>query len=143
MKKIAFMGTTDFSVPILQRIIEDGYEVVLVVTQPDRPKGRKRVLTPPPVKKEAIKHNIPVYQPEKVRTDYQEILDYKPDLIVTAAYGQILPTDLLDAHTFGFIIFNASFLIIIIGGAPFSYVFLCGTMERWIGIMYLLYTVIA
>ena len=65
MKKIVFMGTPDFAVPILQRLIESEYEVVLVVTQPDRPKGRKRKLTPPPVKVEAEKHGIPVYQPEK------------------------------------------------------------------------------
>ena len=63
MTKIVFMGTPDFSVPVLQRILNDGYEVIAVVTQPDRPVGRKRVMTPPPVKVEALKHNIPVYQP--------------------------------------------------------------------------------
>lgn len=131
------MGTPDFSVPILQRIIEDGYEVVLVVTQPDRPKGRKRVLTPPPVKKEAIKHNIPVYQPEKVRTDYQEILDYKPDLIVTAAYGQILPTELLDAPTYGCINVHASLLPELRGGAPIHYAIMEGKKETGISIMYM------
>ncbi len=63
--KVVFMGTPDFSVPVLQTLLKDGYEVVAVVTQPDRPKGRKRVLTPPPVKVEALKHEIPVLQPEK------------------------------------------------------------------------------
>ena len=67
MARIVFMGTPDFSVPVLQTLITEGYEVVGVVTQPDRPKGRKRVLTPPPVKVEALKHGIPVLQPEKVR----------------------------------------------------------------------------
>ena len=67
MTKIVFMGTPDFSVPVLQRILNDGYEVIAVVTQPDRPVGRKRVMTPPPVKVEGLKHNIPVYQPEKIR----------------------------------------------------------------------------
>ena len=87
------MGTPDFSVPVLQRILNDGYEVIAVVTQPDRPVGRKRVMTPPPVKVEALKHNIPVYQPEKIRNreDLDQILALQPDLIVTAAFGQILP----------------------------------------------------
>ena len=66
MTKIVFMGTPDFSVPILRQMIADGYEVIAVVTQPDRPVGRKRVLTPPPVKVEAVKQGIPVYQPEKI-----------------------------------------------------------------------------
>ena len=66
MTKIVFMGTPDFSVPVLRQIIEDGYEVIAVVTQPDRPVGRKKVLTPPPVKVEAEKHKIPVFQPEKI-----------------------------------------------------------------------------
>ena len=69
MTKIVFMGTPDFSVPVLQQIIKDGYEVIGVVTQPDRPVGRKKLLTPPPVKVEALKHGIPVYQPEKIRQE--------------------------------------------------------------------------
>ena len=95
--KVVFMGTPDFSVPVLQTLLKDGYEVVAVVTQPDRPKGRKRVLTPPPVKVEALKHEIPVLQPEKIRLEeeYQQVLAYEPDLIVTAAFGQILPTPIL------------------------------------------------
>ena len=69
MTKIIFMGTPDFSVPVLKRMIDEGYEVMAVVTQPDRPVGRKRVLTPPPVKVEAEIHGIPVYQPEKIRDE--------------------------------------------------------------------------
>ena len=101
MKKIIFMGTPDFAVPILRSLIDSPYEVVLVVTQPDRPKGRKKELTPPPVKVEALKHEIPVFQPEKIRDEYEEILKYEADLIVTAAYGQILPKELLDYPKFG------------------------------------------
>ena len=67
MTKIVFMGTPDFSVPVLRQLIKDGFDVVGVVTQPDRPVGRKRKITPPPVKVEALKHHIPVYQPEKIR----------------------------------------------------------------------------
>src|SRR5690625_1692694 len=74
------MGTPDFSVPILQQLLEADYEVVLVVTQHDRPKGRRRTLTPPPVKEEAVKHGIPVFQPEKLGQDYEEIIKYEPDL---------------------------------------------------------------
>lgn len=98
MKRIVFMGTPDFSVPVLQTLINSEYEVVLAVTQPDRPKGRKRVITPPPVKVEAEKANIPVFQPEKLKDEYEEILSYNPDLIVTAAYGQLLPNELLEIH---------------------------------------------
>src|SRR5699024_6404260 len=95
------MGTPDFAVPILQALIRKDYEIVLVVTQPDRPKGRKKILTPPPVKVEAKKQNIPVFQPEKLKDEYEHVLAYHPDLIITAAYGQILPTSLLDGHAFG------------------------------------------
>ncbi len=77
MTKVIFMGTPDFSVPVLGRLVEDGYDVIAVVTQPDRPVGRKRILTPPPVKVEAERHQIPVYQPEKIRDseEMKEILE--------------------------------------------------------------------
>ncbi|MFD1038038.1 methionyl-tRNA formyltransferase [Virgibacillus byunsanensis] len=137
MKRIVFMGTPDFSVPILQSIVQKGYDVVLVVTQPDRPKGRKKILTPPPVKTEAEKHEIPVFQPERLKDNYQEIVKYKPDLIVTAAYGQILPTALLDSPTFGCINVHASILPELRGGAPIHYAILQGKKETGITIMYM------
>lgn len=137
MKRIVFMGTPDFSVPILERMIKDEYNVVLVVTQPDRPKGRKRVLTAPPVKEEAEKHNIPVYQPEKIRESYQEILAYKPDLIVTAAFGQILPNELLEVPEYGCINVHASLLPELRGGAPIHYAIMEGKRETGISIMYM------
>ncbi|CQR47746.1 Methionyl-tRNA formyltransferase [Paraliobacillus sp. PM-2] len=137
MKKIVFMGTPDFAVPILQQLIRDDYEIVLVVTQPDRPKGRKRTLTPPPVKVEAEKHDIPVYQPEKVKDTYDEILAYQPDLIVTAAFGQILPKALLEAPTYGCINVHASLLPQLRGGAPIHYAILQGKKETGITIMYM------
>src|SRR5699024_9488072 len=108
MKRIVFMGTPDFAVPVLQALAESDYDVVLAVTQPDRPKGRKRVLTPPPVKEEAEKLNIPVFQPDKIAKEYDEILKYNPDLIVTAAYGQILPKSLLEDPKYGCINVHAS-----------------------------------
>jgi methionyl-tRNA formyltransferase len=139
MTKIVFMGTPDFSVPVLRRLIKDGFDVVGVVTQPDRPVGRKRKITPPPVKVEALKHHIPVYQPEKIRNEesLQEILDLKPDLIVTAAFGQILPKKLLDAPKFGCINVHASLLPELRGGAPIHYAILQGKKETGITIMYM------
>jgi len=139
MTKIVFMGTPDFSVPVLQRILKEGYDVIAVVTQPDRPVGRKKVLTPPPVKVEALKHNIPVYQPEKIRERAQldEILALQPDLIVTAAFGQILPKELLDAPKLGCINVHASLLPELRGGAPIHYAILEGKKETGITIMYM------
>ncbi|MGJ7910631.1 methionyl-tRNA formyltransferase [Neobacillus sp. LXY-1] len=139
MTKIVFMGTPDFSVPVLQQIIADGYEVIGVVTQPDRPVGRKKVLTPPPVKVEALKQGIPVYQPEKIRKDEEldQILALNPDLIVTAAFGQILPKKLLDAPKYGCINVHASLLPELRGGAPIHYALLTGKKKSGITIMYM------
>ena len=92
--RLVFMGTPEFSVPILENLIKH-HEVILVVTQPDKPVGRKRVLTAPPVKELAIANNIPVFQPTRLRDDYQKIIDLKPDYIITAAYGQMLPKELI------------------------------------------------
>lgn len=137
--KVVFMGTPDFSVPVLQTLLKDGYEVVAVVTQPDRPKGRKRVLTPPPVKVEALKHEIPVLQPEKIRLEeeYQQVLAYEPDLIVTAAFGQILPTPILEAPKYGCINVHASRLPELRGGAPIHYSILQGKPKTGVTIMYM------
>lgn len=139
MTKIVFMGTPDFSVPILRRIIEDGYEVIGVVTQPDRPVGRKKILTPPPVKIEAEKHGIPVFQPEKIREEkaLQEILALNPDLIVTAAFGQILPKKLLDGPKLGCINVHASLLPELRGGAPMHYAIIQGKEKTGVTIMYM------
>lgn len=137
--KVVFMGTPDFSVPVLQTLLKDGYEVVAVVTQPDRPKGRKRVLTPPPVKVEALKHEIPVLRPEKIRLEeeYQQVLAYEPDLIVTAAFGQILPTPILEAPKYGCINVHASLLPELRGGAPIHYSILQGKPKTGVTIMYM------
>ncbi|MHA6251346.1 methionyl-tRNA formyltransferase [Oceanobacillus sp. CAU 1775] len=137
MKRIVFMGTPEFSVPILQALVDSEYEVVLVVTQPDRPKGRKRVITPPPVKELAVELNIPVFQPEKLRENYQEILSYHPDLIVTAAYGQLLPNGLLEAPPFGSINVHASLLPELRGGAPIHHAIVQGKEKTGITIMYM------
>lgn len=139
MAKIVFMGTPDFAVPILRRLITDGYEIAAVVTQPDRPVGRKRVITPPPVKVEAEKHGIPVLQPEKLRNsqEVKKILEIHPDIIITAAYGQILPKIILDAPKFGCINVHASLLPELRGGAPIHYAIIQGKEKTGITIMYM------
>ncbi|MFT8320886.1 MAG: methionyl-tRNA formyltransferase [Bacillus sp. (in: firmicutes)] len=139
MTKIVFMGTPDFSVPVLQQLLEDGYQVIAAVTQPDRPVGRKRTLTPPPVKVEAIKHHIPVYQPEKIRQSEElaAIIALEPDLIVTAAFGQILPNELLNAPKYGCINVHASLLPELRGGAPIHYSIIQGKEKTGITIMYM------
>lgn len=139
MTKIIFMGTPDFAVPVLRQVINDGFEVIAVVTQPDRPVGRKKVMTPPPVKVEAEKQGIPVYQPEKIRekNELEKVLALKPDLIITAAFGQILPKELLCAPTHGCINVHASLLPELRGGAPIHYAILEGKKKTGITIMYM------
>lgn len=137
MTKIVFMGTPDFSVPVLNQIIEDGYDVIGVVTQPDRPVGRKRVLTPPPVKVAAIAHHIPVFQPKKIREEYEQIIALEPDLIVTAAFGQILPNEILEAPKYGCINVHASLLPELRGGAPIHYAIMQGKEKAGVTIMYM------
>lgn len=139
MTKIIFMGTPDFSVPVLQQLITDGYDVIAVVTQPDRPVGRKKVMTPPPVKAEAVRQGIPVYQPEKIsnKEELEKILALNPDLVVTAAFGQILPKELLEAPRFGCINVHASLLPELRGGAPIHYAIINGKDKTGITIMYM------
>jgi methionyl-tRNA formyltransferase len=135
--KILFMGTPDFSVPVLRQLVEDGYEVAGVVTQPDKPVGRKKEIKQTPVKEEAIKHNIPVYQPVKLRENYEEILALNPDLIVTAAYGQILPKAILETPKYGCINVHASLLPKYRGGAPIHKSIMDGNDKTGITIMYM------
>ncbi|MFS0688148.1 methionyl-tRNA formyltransferase [Sporosarcina sp. 179-K 8C2 HS] len=139
MTKIVFMGTPDFSVPVLTMLHEEGFDIIAVVTQPDRPVGRKRVLTPPPVKEEAIRLGLPVLQPEKLRTSEElvELINMQPDLIVTAAYGQILPKDLLEAPRLGCINVHASLLPKYRGGAPIHQAVIDGETETGVTIMYM------
>lgn len=136
MIKTIFMGTPDFAVPILETLINNT-EVVLVVTQPDRMVGRKKILTPSPIKEMAIKNNIPVFQPEKIRIEYEEIKKYKPDLIITCAYGQIIPKTVLDIPPLGCINVHASLLPKYRGGAPIHHAIINGEEKTGITIMYM------
>lgn len=136
-QRIIFMGTPEFAVPILESLIENKYEVVLVVTQPDKLVGRKQVLTNTPVKEVALKNNIPVFQPVKIRTDFDDILASKPDLIITCAYGQIIPKDVLNCPTIGCFNVHASLLPKYRGGAPIHKALMNGERETGITLMYM------
>ncbi|MFV9509933.1 methionyl-tRNA formyltransferase [Tepidibacillus sp. LV47] len=137
--RIVFMGTPDFAVPSLQSLVDHGYEVVGVVTQPDRPKGRKQVLTPSPVKELAIKLGLEVYQPERIKREeaIEHILNWQPELIVTAAYGQIIPEPLLFTPKYKAINVHASLLPKYRGAAPIHHSIIQGEKETGITIMYM------
>ncbi|MCL1948289.1 MAG: methionyl-tRNA formyltransferase [Turicibacter sp.] len=137
MARIVFMGTPPFSVDVLNALVGADYEVVGVVTQPDRPVGRKWQLTPTPVKEAALKHEIPVFQPEKIKEDYEQVLAWQPDLIITAAFGQIIPKVLLDAPKLGCINVHASLLPKYRGGAPIHQAIMDGNSETGVTIMYM------
>ena len=137
---VVFMGTPTFAVPILEALIADPqYDVKAVVTQPDRPQGRKRVLTPSPVKVAAQAHDLPVLQPEKMNgsDEMAQIMALAPDFIITAAFGQFLPTALLDAAQIAAVNTHASLLPKYRGGAPVHYAIMNGDTETGVSIMYM------
>ncbi|VAW68861.1 Methionyl-tRNA formyltransferase [hydrothermal vent metagenome] len=135
--KIIFAGTPDFSVPPLQALIDSPHEVVAVYTQPDRPAGRGRKLTPSPVKACALEHGIAVYQPEKLKApeDQQPLIELQADLMVVVAYGIILPQVILDAPRLGCINIHASLLPRWRGAAPIQRAILAADKETGITIM--------
>ncbi|WP_422448241.1 methionyl-tRNA formyltransferase [Thermoanaerobacterium sp. DL9XJH110] len=132
--KLVFMGTPEFAVPSLDALLKEGHEVAAVVTQPDRPVGRKRVVTPPPVKLAAMKNDLRVLQPQKVKDgDFIRVLsEIKPDLIVVVAFGQILPRTVLDIPLLGCINVHASLLPRYRGAAPVQWAIING--ERVTGV---------
>jgi methionyl-tRNA formyltransferase len=137
--RIVFMGTPDFAVPSLEALLEDGYNVVGVVTQPDKPQGRKKILTPPPVKEAAVKHGLPVMQPQRLRLPeaVAELAQWQPDVIVTAAYGQILPKAVLDMPQFGCLNVHGSLLPRYRGGAPIQRAIINGETVTGVTLMYM------
>ncbi len=134
--RIVFMGTPEFSVPALEKIIETE-EVVLVVTKEDAPIGRKRILTPSPVAVCAEKYGIEVFKPHRLKNDYQKIMEAKPDLIITCAYGQIVPKEVLDAPLHGCINIHASLLPKYRGANPICASIMNGEEKTGITIMYM------
>ncbi|WP_286028167.1 methionyl-tRNA formyltransferase [Ligilactobacillus agilis] len=140
MTSVVFMGTPAFAAPILEGLIQtDDYEVLAVVTQPDRPVGRKRILTPSPVKEVALKHGIEVLQPQKLSgsEEMQRVISLAPDLIVTAAFGQFLPTKLIAAAKLGAVNVHGSLLPKYRGGAPVQYAIMNGDQETGVTIIYM------
>lgn len=126
--RVIFMGTPDFAVPSLRKLLEEKYEVCAVFTQPDKPKGRGHKLQPPPVKELALEYGIPVYQPATLRTEeaQEQIVSLRPDLIVVVAYGKILPKAVLDAPKLGCINVHGSLLPKYRGAAPIQWAVIHG-----------------
>ncbi len=121
--RIVFMGTPEFAVPCLQKLIDLGHEVTGVFTQPDKPQGRKMIMTPPPVKQLALENGLTVYQPVKMRdgTALEMIKEANPDLAIVVAYGKILPKEILDYPKYGCINIHASLLPKLRGAAPIQW----------------------
>ena len=135
--RIVFMGTPDFAVPCLQTLLDSPHSVVGVFTQPDKPQGRKMVLTPPPVKVLAAENGVPVFQPEKMKdpATLEQLKSLAPDLIVVVAYGRILPRAVLELPRYGCINVHASLLPKYRGAAPIQWAILDGETETGVTIM--------
>ena len=135
-KTVIFMGTPEFSVPILEKLIAET-NVIAVVTQPDKMVGRKNELVFSPIKKVALANNIPVLQPVKIRKEFDQIVALKPDIIITCAYGQLIPKVLLDCPKYGCVNVHASLLPNLRGGAPIHHAIIDGYEKTGITIMYM------
>lgn len=135
--RIVFMGTPEFAVPSLLALIKAGHEVAAVFTQPDKPQGRKMILTPPPVKEAAAKQQIPVFQPKTLKAPEEtaRLSSLKPDAIVVAAYGKMLPKAVLEIPAFGCINVHASLLPKYRGAAPVQAAILNGDAETGVTTM--------
>ena len=134
--KVVFMGTPTFAVPILEQLIKET-NVILVVSQPDREKDRKGNILPTPTKKLALENNIEVYQPLKIKEEYEKIILCNPDIIITCAYGQIIPEILLNNPKYGCINVHGSLLPKLRGGAPIHHAIINGDKVTGITIMYM------
>lgn len=139
MASVVFMGTPKFSATILEALVKSNYDVIGVVTQPDRRVGRKHKLAQSPVKQVALENDIPVFQPLKLggSPEMQKIIDLQPDFIITAAYGQFLPTKLLEAAKVAAVNVHGSLLPKYRGGAPVQYAIMNGEKETGVTIMYM------
>ena len=135
--KLLFMGTPDFAVPCLEELIKAGHEIVGVFTQPDKPVGRKRVMTPPPVKVCAEKNGITVYQPDSVRTEESLSLmkELNPDCVVVVAYGKIIPSEMLKLPKLGFVNVHGSLLPKYRGAAPIQWSIIDGEKKTGVTTM--------
>ena len=134
--RIVYMGTPDFSVLPLEKLTKD-YDIVGVVTQPDKEVGRKKEIKYSPVKEFALKNDLNILQPIKIKEDYQDIINLKPDIIITCAYGQIIPKELLDYPKYGCVNIHASLLPKLRGGAPIHKAIIDGYDKTGVTIMYM------
>ena len=135
--RIVFMGTPEFASNVLKGLVENNYNIVAVVSQPDKEVGRKRILTPSPVKEMALSHGLKVLTPYKIRKEYEEVLSLEPDLIITCAYGQIIPKELLDYPKYKCINTHGSLLPKGRGGAPIQRSIMNGEDKTGITIMFM------
>ena len=128
--RVVFMGTPDFAVPSLQALLDAGHEVAAVYTQPDKPQGRKQILTAPPVKELALQHNIPVYQPTTLKNEDEQarLRELAPEVIIVVAYGKLLPKAVLDIPPHGCINVHGSLLPRWRGAAPIQWAVIAGDM---------------
>lgn len=135
--KIVFMGTPDYAAGALDALVKAGHEIVLVVTQPDKPKGRSGQFTPPPVKEYALKRNLPIFQPERIKRPeaVEELKRYPAELFVVAAFGQILSQEILDMPKYGCLNIHASLLPKYRGASPIQHVIIDGEEKTGITIM--------
>ena len=134
--KVVFMGTPSFAVPVLENLIKET-NVILLVSQPDREKDRKGNILPTPTKKIALENNIEVFQPTEIKESYEKIISLNPDIIITCAYGQIIPEIILNCPKYGCINVHGSLLPKLRGGAPIHHAIINGDKKTGITIMYI------
>lgn len=137
--RVVFMGTPDFAAASLEQLIRDGYDICAVFTQPDKAKGRKMEVIPSPVKQIALKHNIPVYQPERLRTEEMTkcFHDLKPDIIAVVAYGKLIPDEIIQSAKYGAVNLHGSILPKYRGAAPIQWAVLNGDRKTGVSTFYL------
>lgn len=133
--RIIYMGTPRFSAQVLESMINDGFNIVGVIAQEDKPVGRKKVLEPVPTKQVALEHNIPVFQPHRIRKEFEFVKDLKPDLILTMAYGQIIPHELIKLPTYGCLNIHGSLLPHYRGAAPIQRAIMNGDQQTGVTLM--------
>ncbi len=133
--KIIFWGTSDFAIPTLETLINNGYEIVTVITNPDEPVGRKKIITPPPVKIAAERYKIPIYQPENLKSYHLPPTTYPPDLFIVASYGKIIPKSILEMSRLGTLNIHPSLLPRWRGPSPVQYTVLSGDKKTGVTIM--------
>ncbi len=133
--RIVYMGTPRFSAQVLETMIQDGFNIVGVIAQEDKPVGRKKELEPVPTKQVAQAHNIPVFQPHRIRKDFEFVKDLKPDLILTMAYGQIIPHELIVLPKYGCLNLHASLLPSYRGAAPIQRAIMNGDQQTGVTLM--------